>query len=217
MNDDIRVSCSFPTHPKVLALEGDLGHEGPLRLIYLWIWAATYRPTGDLSGLATPMMERAVGWTGESGALIAALERHGLIEKDGAKLTIHDWRQHNAYAANSDWRRARAKAGADAKWDKIREKSGLLKHKSSIAESMAYASHVLVASIKHDAPTPSPTPSPTRKESNGTTADAVASLSPDELKNIPTNLRCQNCWRARAMQDGFCPRCAVLRAGKAHT
>mgnify|MGYP000243346383 CR=1 FL=1 len=51
MNRDIRLSVGFFDHPKIIKLERQLGYEGVIALIRLWLWVAQNRPSGLLSGM----------------------------------------------------------------------------------------------------------------------------------------------------------------------
>lgn len=131
---DIRVAADLPSNPKLLDLEDRLEEDfGPhyrnqalTCLIRLWAYVANQkdmRATGCLGTIKPRLIERVAGWTGEPGGLYRALRESNWIEvaEDG-NHRIHDWAEHQPYLAAEPMRRAHAKAGADARWAKKREK-----------------------------------------------------------------------------------------------
>jgi hypothetical protein len=102
MNTDIRISVEFWKHPKTGKLERRLGLEGVKALMVLWAWVARNRPDGDLLGFDAEDIELAAEWKGESGILLETLvSLRWLDEKDGY-YAIHDWAEHNSWAAGAD-------------------------------------------------------------------------------------------------------------------
>ena len=118
MNSDIRVNTGFLHHPKTRLLRRRLGGDAVLALQQLWCYCAEYKPTGDLSGMSDDSIEAAAEWTGEPGMLIRNLtdrETRFIDGKEGNR-TVHDWLDHNPYAAGSisrsDKQRFKRLAGA---------------------------------------------------------------------------------------------------------
>ncbi|HEC15736.1 MAG TPA: hypothetical protein ENI99_04055 [Sedimenticola sp.] len=147
MNSDIRVSTTFPNHPKVVKLQRRLGPQGPLSLIYLWLFVAQNKPDGRLSGMDAEDIEIAAKWDGKDGEFVSALVSLRFIEKEGNVFILHGWEEHNAYASAAKMRKEKAKKAAEARWRKR------LGECSEHAEALPQAS-------ASTAPTPSPTPSP---------------------------------------------------------
>jgi hypothetical protein len=106
---DARISTAFPTHPKTKKLMRRLGPGGALACVYLFLWAAANRSDGDLSGLSDEDIELAVDWTGEPGAFVTAAAEVGYLDGEEGQRTIHDWEEHNPWAAGSDLRSDRAR------------------------------------------------------------------------------------------------------------
>lgn len=81
-------------HPKVLKLARDLGipeaHAFGL-VCGLWTWTLRMAPDGDLSSFDSEDIEIGCKWTGEPGALYAALIKRRLLDKTDAGDAIHDW------------------------------------------------------------------------------------------------------------------------------
>lgn len=120
MNQDIRLSVDFFGHHKVRRLRRALGADGALCLIALFCYAGKHRPTGALSGMGAEDIEEAAGWNGEAGAFVAMVCGLGLLEQcEEGVYQIHDWADHNPWAAGAEERRAMAskagKASAEAR------------------------------------------------------------------------------------------------------
>jgi len=94
----LKVSSDLPNHPKSLDLAAELGEPRAWTYVLeLWLWCGRSAPDGRIAGKhPVAMVERAAGWTGEPGALAGALERVGLLDRDGEAFQVHDWAEHNA-------------------------------------------------------------------------------------------------------------------------
>ncbi|GEB79242.1 hypothetical protein DDE01_06570 [Desulfovibrio desulfuricans] len=101
MNTDIRLSVGFWSHPKVKRLARRCGLEGVRSLQILWMWAAQNRPDGNLSGMDALDIELAADWLGDEGALVAELHGRFLDGEEGT-WELHDWQEHNSWAAQAD-------------------------------------------------------------------------------------------------------------------
>ena len=110
MNTDIRLSTDFWTHPKTAKLTKRAGLKGVRSLQILWIWTARNRPDGMLRGLDGEDVEFAADWRGKKGVFLAAVTELGWLEtgEDGGYV-IHDWQDHNSWAAESDERGDKAR------------------------------------------------------------------------------------------------------------
>ena len=102
MNSDIRLSVGFFDHPKTIKLERQLGHEGVIALMRLWLWAAQNRPSGILTGMDEDDIEIAARWNGEARAFNAVTTRLKLLDKVGGVYQIHDWQEHNAWQSDAE-------------------------------------------------------------------------------------------------------------------
>lgn len=152
MNSDIRISISFLDHPKIIKLRRQLGWEGFESLLRLWCWAAQYRPDGALSGMDEEDIEIAAQWSGEPGMLVAVLQALRLVDKEECSFVLHDWKEHNGWAAHAKERSEKARKAAEAKWNK--EKN---------ATSNATGSAKCNAPSNAPSPSPIPTPTPIEK------------------------------------------------------
>lgn len=121
----IEAHQSLRDHRKILALAGELDMPEPHvagHCLYLWLWSLDNAPEGVLPA-SERIIERAAGWTGAAGALVAAMERAGMLERDeDGSLRIHDWydyagklmerRKANA-KRQQDWRERHATGDSD--------------------------------------------------------------------------------------------------------
>jgi len=98
----IRLDCSLTRHPKVarFAKAMNIGrHEAIGILVDLWTWAVDYCDgDGDLSKYSSDEILTALG-VGQQAALIQvdlieALLTAGLLDRQGERLTLHDWDEH---------------------------------------------------------------------------------------------------------------------------
>ena len=101
MSKDIRISTSFWEHRKTVKLIRVLGIEAAVSLQKLWMWAASNRPDGDLSGLDTEDLEICAKWDVEPGALVDNLKSLRFIDGEDGSLSLHGWIEHNPWALES--------------------------------------------------------------------------------------------------------------------
>lgn len=85
---------SLRDHPKLLAFEELLRLDHPCGIAYLqclWWWCIDYADDGDISPFSPPVIARGSLWMGDPQAFIDALVESGFVDRDGKKLTIHNW------------------------------------------------------------------------------------------------------------------------------
>ena len=116
MNTDFRVSVDFFTHHKTLKLQRRLGPEGVLCLLKLWAYASKSRSDGVLTGMDSEDIEIAAGWSGDEGEFVGGILGMFLEETDGT-YALHDWQDHNPWAAAAD---ERSEKGRFARLKKVR-------------------------------------------------------------------------------------------------
>ncbi len=117
MNTDFRLSVEFIGHHKTLKLESRLGGEGILALIRLWSYAAKNRPDGDLVNMTEEDIAIAAGWRSEAKDDFAQqLLEIGFLDKEGDLYILHDWLEHNAWAADADNRSNEARFNILKRW-----------------------------------------------------------------------------------------------------
>lgn len=118
MSDDVRLATGLRSHRKTKRLKRLAGKAGCWSLVCLFMWAGEERWTGDLAGLSDADIEEEADWDGEPGALIAALLEVKFLVGPEGKRRIHDWHEHNPYAAGKGERIANGRKGANARWGK---------------------------------------------------------------------------------------------------
>ena len=184
---DARINVALPSHPKTKKLIKKAGAESAWRLICLFLWAAQNKPDGDLSGMIAEDIELAVDWTGEDGAFVGALITSGFLDgSDEEGYSIHDWSEHNPWAAGAEKRSEKARFNALCKHVGRTEAANRMPEYAAslpVAKvSPATSMHVAETST---APSPSPSPSPKEeaKEPRAPRFDAQAHLV--ELKVDP--------------------------------
>lgn len=117
MNTDIRLKTTFPHHLKTKKLIKKLGFKGFYSLICLWCYVAVNKPSGVLDNMTPEDIALAADWDEDPENFIDALTRCGFIEKDdGGQIVLHDWSEHNAYAAHAAERNAQAIIAASMRW-----------------------------------------------------------------------------------------------------
>lgn len=126
MNTDIRLKVGFLDNQKVVKLQRRLGAEAVLSLIRLWIYAAENKPDGILDGFDSEDIEIICCWSHADGILPALLKLK-LLEQIVGGFIIHDWEEHNPWAANAKSRSEQAKEAAKTRWDKERFKKQVVK------------------------------------------------------------------------------------------
>lgn len=168
---DIRISICFWDHWKTVTLKADLGVEAVESLQRLWCFAAINKPSGVLDGMSQRAIEMASRWSGSSGALLAKLEELCFLEKRGDWYAIHDWADHNSFAATADARSAQAKAAVNRRWEKRR---GGGSDTGSNTERITERS----TECNTPYPSPSPYPSPLPKQQHSP-ASAEAQVAPE--------------------------------------
>lgn len=133
MNNDIRLSTGFYSHPKTIKLIRIVGAEGVLCLQRLWIWSAQNRADGNLAGFEDEDIEIAACWSGGCGEFVQALAKLRFLDGDTGAYALHGWGEHQGYVTQEAERIARAKKAANTRWGKTTSDA------SSNAQSMPEA------------------------------------------------------------------------------
>jgi len=117
-NADFRVDASFNAHPKIRRLYALLGSQGVLSWILLLAHASQYETDGRFSGMSDDVIALAAHYPGAAPEFIGTLIELGLLDRRGKTLSLHDWNEHNGYAASYSIRSQRARKAAGARWSK---------------------------------------------------------------------------------------------------
>ncbi len=187
---DARISVALPAHPKTKKLIRRLGEGGAWRLLCLFLWVAQSRPDGDLSGMTGEDIELAADWQGEEGAFIKALIEVGFVDGEEGAYSIHDWQEHNPWAAGADARSEKSKWLALCKHhgrakaaEMMPAYAARLQESSKKDDQCKHEAHASSASSMHEAenssaPSPSPSPLPSPNVENLNTSVASAPVGP---------------------------------------
>ena len=120
MADDARICTALPHHPKTVKLQRRLGTPACWSLVCLFLWTADNRADGDLAGMSAEDIEIAAGWTGTDGEFAKALADVGFLDGEPGGHRIHDWMEHNPWAATRPARVECARNAAFKRWEKRR-------------------------------------------------------------------------------------------------
>ena len=166
----MRVSTSLVNHPKVKRLIRVLGFESFYSLISLWSYAATNKPDGDLTGLDDIDIAIASNWDGDEKLFLDTLCQMGFLECNDNSILIHDWVEHNPYAAGSTDRSEKSRFSKmkshypeiyKTLYNKGVRQISSREYQRVVNESLTTVERPLnVPSSPLPVPTPSPIPSP---------------------------------------------------------
>ena len=110
MSIDIRINDGFYDNPKTFALEKKLGIQASRSLQILWLWAAKNRVDGVLRNLQDDYIEFAAKWPGERGLFVKTLvELHWLDVLQDGTYALHEWVEHQTWAADAENRSDKAR------------------------------------------------------------------------------------------------------------
>lgn len=177
MATDARISVGLPTHPKTKKLVKRLGQAAAWNLVCLILWAASNRSDGDLAGMSDEDIELAADWSGEEGAFVRALLEVRFLDGGDGAYMLHDWQEHNPWAAGADMRSAKARWNAAKRHHGAAEADRLVPEYAAVRSAASNATSTQPAEPQDDgsnAPSPSPSPSPKKLMS----ADPPADLCP---------------------------------------
>lgn len=210
MTTDIRLQLSFRNHPKMKKLKFLLGKDSVLSFIWLLMFAAESRPDGNLEGLDEIDIASASDWEGDAAEFTKALVDIGFIESSENGYRIHDWEQHNPWAANAPKRSEHGRKAANARWsikygnDDPGTKNQRVTAKSnapSIDEQCAEHEGAMQGASMSNAPTPTPTPKPKDYGS-----------SPTATNRVEYSTEFEEIWTAYPRRTGSNPKKAAFSA-----
>lgn len=182
---DARISTSLPSHPKTKKLIRRLGQEAGWNLVCLFLWAAANRSDGALCGMTDEDIELAAEWSGAEGGFVEALIAVRFLDGAACARSIHDWIEHNPWAAGAEMRSTKARWNAAKRHHGEDEADRLVPRYRAdrTASSTAISTYVVRSS---NAPSPSPSPSPLPKhEPKGSSAPAIAGAPKPKADSIP--------------------------------
>jgi hypothetical protein len=153
---------------------------------------ADNRPNGSLVGLSIEDIELAAGWKGKRGLLIKTLREVRYLDGEKGNYNIHDWSEHNPWAASRGMRVEVAKRAARIRWERATGAEIMPDACGAHAERMPDAMRNDAHTPKEQCPPPNPTqPNPTQP--NPTTPNhkdfcAEPEKSPDSTPAIAGTL-----------------------------
>lgn len=115
MNNDIRLSLGFFTHPKTIKLQRRLGLEGVFCLQRLWCFTAQHRCSGILSDMDSEELAIAAGWVNDVTTFVTTLVQLRWLDDVDGVYRVHDWLDHNGFASSADDRSDKARFSRMAK------------------------------------------------------------------------------------------------------
>lgn len=157
---DFRLDSGFHVHPKIRRLKASLGEAGVLAWIGLLAFASQYKTDGRFGGMTDDEIAQAGFWTGDGAELIRTLVKLRLLDRHGKTLALHDWEEHNGYAASYMSRSERARKAAKTRWgQKPTDAQSNGEQSASNAQASGMRKHSLSNAPSPD-PNPNPDPSP---------------------------------------------------------
>jgi len=164
---DARISVGLPQHPKTKKLIKRLGQSAAWNLVCLILWTASNRSDGNLSGMSAEDIELASDWQGADGDFVKALADVRFLDEEDGQYSMHDWHEHNPWAAGADLRSAKARWNAAKRHHGAAEADRLVPEyaatRNATSNAHSNASSTDAAQTQHEpsnAPSPSPSPSP---------------------------------------------------------
>lgn len=151
---DFRVKDDFLDHPKTKKLVRLLGDRAVLCLLRLWGHATRNKWTGELTNMDTDDIEIASNWDDERGLFVQTLLKVGFLDEGQGFYILHDWEDHNGYAAKTGERKEQAQNAAAKRWEGKRANAQSANQQCSEHES------VLLKDAGSNAPLPLPLPDP---------------------------------------------------------
>lgn len=181
MATDARIAVGLPTHPKTKKLIKRLGQASAWNLVCLILWAAQNRSDGNLCGMSVEDIELSADWSGTDGALVDALVAVRFLDEVDGAFVLHDWQEHNPWAAGADMRSAKARWNAAKRHHGDAEANRLVPEYAAVRSAASNATSKTTAETQDGcstAPSPSPSPSPIPTYPSLRSGESAASAPP---------------------------------------
>lgn len=147
MTTDARLSTALAEHHKTKKVYRRLKGEGCWALVCLLLWTARNKPSGVFDRMTDEDIELAVNWTGAEGEFVTVLSEAGFLDGEPGCRSLHDWEEHNPWAAGAEARSDKAKHAARMRWASCEHADGMPQAQSSNAPSLI---------LSNTKPTPKP-------------------------------------------------------------
>lgn len=175
---DFRIDTGFFRHVKTKKLRRILGLDGVFALQALWAYAAENKH-GCEKVYTDEDIEIVTDWESNGGPGIAeTLAAVGYLNEVPGGYKLHQWSEHNGYAATAEQRKLIARSAAEARWKKRRGDvlpEDIEGNQGDNADDMHEHMHAAMPSIEiSNAPSPSPSPSPSLKEQTSSLRSEVS-------------------------------------------
>lgn len=172
MSEDIRISIDFLTHRKRKKLQKELGADGVLATIDLWLSTARQRPLGSLTGYTVEDIEIDANWCGEPGLLVDTLLKLGFLDYENGVYSLHNWESRQSWVVQTGDRSDRARFSRLAKinrclFNELQEKgisSLSQKEYKKLMEDQRHVNEPLTVVEETLTPAPAPAPSPNEEK-----------------------------------------------------
>jgi hypothetical protein len=231
MSTDARISTGFPNHPKTKKLIHRLGQQAAWNLVCLFLSTAVNKSDGDLAGMSVEDIELAAEWKGAEGKFVETLVELRFLDGQMGTYSVHDWEEHNPWAAGTKQRSAKAKWNAakrhhgEAFANSAVPEYACVRHAPSSDASIAASSASSASSPSSNAssttPSPSPSPSPSPKKKTISSAKPTSTrflefwaIWPNSQRKV-AKAECAKRWAARgldAQADGIVAHVQALKA-----
>lgn len=162
-NKDFRVAVGFFRHLKTRKVKRRLGVPAAYAWLEFWAYVAENKPTGELGAMSPMDIADAADYDGDADELVACWLEVGWLDRDEQNnLHVHDWSDHNGYAAAAPERSQKARDAALVKHGKkpARRRSPATRTKAHAGSSDAHESSTAPSPSPSPSPTPSPNPTP---------------------------------------------------------
>lgn len=170
MGLDARLATNLPSHPKTKKLIRRLGKAAAWNLVCLILWTASNRSDGNLSGMTDEDIELSADWDGDDGQFVATLVEVKFLDGSKNCYCLHDWEEHNPWAAGAEARSAKARWNAAKRHHGIAEADRLVPEYAATRNASSNASS--------NTPSPSPSPSPIVEDKSSTLSTAKLPTCP---------------------------------------
>ena len=201
MCSDIRIDVDFYDHPKTIKLQRRFGSDGLIALQRLWVFAAKHKSSGELTSMDAEEISIAMRWQGDCEAFVAALVDLRWLDIMSGQYVIHDWSEHNPWAAASADRSDKARFSKMASlypdiYAELKAK-GYDSITVDTYKALTCCKRVALDAVNdslndslviRSSPTPSPTPSPTTLKTK-TTSCIEPEKAPD---SVPSDSKTEN-------------------------
>jgi hypothetical protein len=117
MAHDARVSSALINHPKTKKLRRRLGPAACWSLVALFAYASEHHWDGNLSGMTDEDIAIAGDWDSDPQGFCQALHDVAFFDGDSGGYSIHDWADHQPYAAARGVRSESARKAVSKRWE----------------------------------------------------------------------------------------------------